>query len=100
MRRYILNFISLHEITEAPNHTEYGNNHSVTHEIIPVVMIPLLSNKITNLKKKRKKNRIKLLKKNKQINKYKSILICLDWADPQLATRRHVAIYGMAGLGL
>lgn len=52
------------------------------------------------IKKKEEKNRIKLLKKNKQINKYKSILICLDWADPQLATRRHVAIYGMAGLGL
>lgn len=52
------------------------------------------------IKKKEEKNRIKLLKKNKQINKYKSILICLDWADPQLATRRHVAIYGLAGLGL
>lgn len=52
------------------------------------------------IKKKEEKNRIKLLKKNKQINKFKSILICLDWADPQLATRRHVAIYGLAGLGL
>lgn len=56
MRRYILNFKLLHEITEAPNHTEYGNNDSVTHEIIPVVMIQvmILSNKIINKKRGKK----------------------------------------------